>query len=67
MGYKHSPANAKMSAFMQKMNNTEKSPAKQDMSEKDYKRDQEHEMNKDSQDAGKRYQENQQDKRFLML
>ena len=29
MGYKHSPANAKMNAFMQKMNNTEKSPAKQ--------------------------------------
>ena len=29
MGYKHSPANAKMSAFMNKMNNTEKSPARQ--------------------------------------
>jgi len=57
MGYKHSPANAKMSAFMQKMNNTEKSPAKQDMSKKDYKRDQEHAINKASKDAGKRYQE----------
>ena len=29
MAYKHSPANAKMSAFMNKMNNTEKSPARQ--------------------------------------
>tara|TARA_R110002012_G_scaffold147666_1_gene306222 strand:+ start:233 stop:649 length:417 start_codon:yes stop_codon:yes gene_type:complete len=29
MGYKHSPSNAKMSAFMNKMNNTEKSPARQ--------------------------------------
>ena len=29
MGYKHSPANAKLSAFMQKMNNTAKSPARQ--------------------------------------
>tara|TARA_R100001443_G_scaffold59389_1_gene69725 strand:+ start:677 stop:1162 length:486 start_codon:yes stop_codon:yes gene_type:complete len=29
MGYKHSPANAKMSAFMNKMNNTGKSPARQ--------------------------------------
>lgn len=29
MGYKHSPANAKMSAFMNKINNTEKSPARQ--------------------------------------
>jgi hypothetical protein len=29
MAYKHSPANAKMSAFMNKMNNTAKSPARQ--------------------------------------
>ena len=29
MAYKHSPANAKMSAFMNKMNNTGKSPATQ--------------------------------------
>ena len=29
MGYKHSPANAKMSAFMNKMNSTGKSPARQ--------------------------------------
>ncbi len=29
MGYKHSPANAKMSAFMQKIEQTEKSPSKQ--------------------------------------
>jgi len=29
MGYKHSPANAKLSAFMQKMNNTSKSPSLQ--------------------------------------
>jgi len=29
MAYKHSPANAKLSAFMQKMNETEKSPVRQ--------------------------------------
>ena len=29
MGYKHSPANAKMSAFMNKMHNTTKSPVRQ--------------------------------------
>ena len=29
MGYKHSPANAKLSAFMQKVNNTSKSPSLQ--------------------------------------
>jgi hypothetical protein len=29
MTYKQSPANAKLSAFMQKMNNTEKSPVRQ--------------------------------------
>lgn len=29
MGYKHSPANAKLSAFMQKMNETKKSPVRQ--------------------------------------
>ena len=33
MAYKHSPANAKMSAFMNKMNNTEKSPARQNEEE----------------------------------
>ena len=33
MGYKHSPANAKLSAFMQKMEQTEKSPAKQSLDE----------------------------------
>jgi len=33
MGYKHSPANAKMSAFMNKMNNTGKSPARQSLDE----------------------------------
>ena len=62
MGYKHSPANAKMNAFMQKMNNTEKSPAKQvgdekGISKKDYKRNQEHAMSKAEKDAGKRYME----------
>ena len=38
MGYKHSPANAKLSAFMQKMNNTSKSPARQNKSEYDLRR-----------------------------
>ena len=33
MAYKHSPANAKMSAFMNKMNNTAKSPARQNNDE----------------------------------
>lgn len=38
MGYKHSPANAKLSAFMQKMNNTSKSPVRQNKSEYDLRR-----------------------------
>jgi hypothetical protein len=33
MGYKHSPANAKLSAFINKMNNTGKSPARQSLDE----------------------------------
>ena len=33
MAYKHSPANAKMSAFMNKINNTAKSPARQNNDE----------------------------------
>lgn len=38
MGYKHSPANAKLSAFMQKVNNTSKSPSRQNKSENELKR-----------------------------
>ena len=38
MGYKHSPANAKLSAFMQKVNNTRKSPTRQNKSEYELKR-----------------------------
>ena len=60
MAYKHSPANAKLSAFMQKMNNTENSPAKQDISKKDYKRNQDHALNKAKIDAGKRYMQTPQ-------
>ena len=70
MGYKHSPANAKMSAFMQKMNNTEKSPAKQvkekrynlaESGEKDsYTLDQIGDVKKAIQAAAKRYNETPQ-------